>query len=88
MEGAILAGPQLGQILKLINLFREIFVNLFLRFIELFIILLLPGLKEGLLLISDLFSCTIDDSCQVLDELLIITEIIFGDLESFLVDLD
>lgn len=87
MNATVLAGPQLWKVLELINLLGEILVNFLLSLIELFIVLLLPTLKEGPLLISHLLSCTIDHSCQILYELLIITEIIFGDLECFLVDL-
>lgn len=87
MNATVLAGPQFGKVLKLVDLLGEIFVNLLLSLIELFIILLLSTLKEVPLLISHLFSCTIDYSGQVLYELLVITEIIFGDLECFLVDL-
>lgn len=88
MDGVILTSPQLGKVLELIDLFREIFVNLLLRLIELLIVLLLPGLKESLLLISDLFCRTVDDSGQILDELFIITEIILRDFQGFFVDLD
>ena len=87
MNAAVLAGAQFGEVLELVHLLGEIFVNLLLGLIELLIILLLAALEEGLLLVSHLLSRTVHHSSQVLDELLVIAEVIFGDLEGFLVDL-
>jgi hypothetical protein len=77
MDVGVFANSQFGQVLHLVDLPCKIFIYLFLGFVELLIVFLLPTLQKRAFLILDLPSGTVNDSSQVLNELLIVAEIIF-----------
>jgi hypothetical protein len=77
MDVGVFANSQFGQVLHLVDLPCKIFIYLFLGFVELLIVFLLPTLQKSAFLILDLPSGTVNDASQVLNELLIVAQIIF-----------
>lgn len=79
--------PQLGEVFEPVHLPGEVSVDVFLVLGELPVVLLPLPFEVGPLLVLDLLGGAVDDLGEVLDELVVVAEVVLGDLQGLLVDL-